>query len=419
VSAFCRDCLSDVVSPAKRCAACGSPRVLRHDELGELAIAHIDCDAFYATIEKRDDPSLAAEPVIVGGGRRGVVAAACYVARTYGVKSAMPMFEALDLCPHARVVRPNIEKYSRVGREVRGMMLALTPLVEPLSIDEAFVDLSGTERLHGLAPAKALARFALDVERNLAITVSIGLSCNKFLAKIASDLDKPRGFAVLGSNEAQTFLASKPVSFIFGVGNVSAARLARDGFRQIADLQKTSEIELARRYGEEGRRLARLARGIDPRQVDPERETKSVSSETTFEEDISEFQRLERILWAESETVSARLKQKALAGATVTLKLKTADFKIRTRALSFDAPTQLALKIFAAARALLLRESDGTKFRLLGVGVSALADADQADPADFVDMRAAEAEHAVDRVRARFGDDAVRRGLAFEQERKA
>jgi DNA polymerase IV len=417
VSPFCRDCLSDVPSPAKRCAACGSPRVLRHDELAELAIAHVDCDAFYATIEKRDDPSLAAEPVIVGGGRRGVVAAACYVARTYGVKSAMPMFEALRLCPHARVVRPNIEKYSRVGREVRSMMLALTPLVEPLSIDEAFVDLSGTTRLHGLAPAKVLARFALDVEKSLAITVSIGLSCNKFLAKIASDLDKPRGFAVLGS-EAQTFLASKPVSFIFGVGKVSAQRLARDGFRQIADLQKTSEIELARRYGEEGRRLARLARGIDPREVDPERETKSVSSETTFDEDISEFQRLERIVWVETETVSARLKQKALAGATVTLKLKTADFKIRTRALSFDAPTQLALKIFAAARELLLRETDGTKFRLLGVGVSALADADQADPADFVDMRAAEAEHAVDRVRARFGDDAVRRGLAFEEERK-
>jgi len=417
VSPFCRDCLSDVPSPAKRCAACGSPRVLRHDELAELAIAHVDCDAFYATIEKRDDPSLAAEPVIVGGGRRGVVAAACYVARTYGVKSAMPMFEALRLCPHARVVRPNIEKYSRVGREVRSMMLALTPLVEPLSIDEAFVDLSGTTRLHGMAPAKVLARFALDVEKSLAITVSIGLSCNKFLAKIASDLDKPRGFAVLGS-EAQTFLASKPVSFIFGVGKVSAQRLARDGFRQIADLQKTSEIELARRYGEEGRRLARLARGIDLREVDPERETKSVSSETTFDEDISEFQRLERIVWVETETVSARLKQKALAGATVTLKLKTADFKIRTRALSFDAPTQLALKIFAAARELLLRETDGTKFRLLGVGVSALADADQADPADFVDMRAAEAEYAVDRVRARFGDDAVRRGLAFEEERK-
>jgi len=392
--------------------------VLRHDELAKLAIAHIDCDAFYATIEKRDDPSLAAEPVIVGGGRRGVVAAACYVARTYGVKSAMPMFEALRLCPHARVVRPNMEKYARVGREVRRMMLALTPLVEPLSIDEAFVDLSGTERLHGLSPAKVLARFALDVEKDLAITVSIGLSCNKFLAKVASDLDKPRGFAVLGAGQAQQFLAPKPVSFIFGVGKVSAQRLAGDGFRQIADLQKASEIELARRYGEEGRRLARLSRGIDSRQIDPERETKSVSSETTFDEDICEFQQLERILWAETETVSARLKQKALAGATVTLKLKTADFRIRTRAHSFGAPTQLALKIFAAARGLLLRETDGTKFRLLGVGVSALADAGEADPADFVDMRAAEAEHAVDRVRARFGGDALLRGLAFDGSRK-
>jgi DNA polymerase-4 len=419
VSAFCRDCLSDAAAGAKRCTACGSPRVLAHHELAELAIAHVDCDAFYATIEKRDDPSLAAEPVIVGGGRRGVVAAACYVARTYGVKSAMPMFEALRLCPHARVVRPNMDKYVQVGREVRRMMLALTPSVEPLSIDEAFVDLSGTARLHGLTPAKVLARFALEVERSLAITVSIGLSCNKFLAKVASDLDKPRGFAVLGGAEAPNFLAAKPVSFIFGVGKVSAERLARDGFRQIADLQKASEIELARRYGEEGHRLARLARGIDPRKVDPERETKSVSSETTFDEDISEFQRLERILWSETETVSARLKQKDLAGATVTLKLKTADFKIRTRALSFGAPTQLALKIFAAARELLLREVDGTKFRLLGVGVSALADPDQADPADFVDGRAAEAEHAVDRVRARFGDDAVLRGLAFDEERKA
>jgi DNA polymerase IV len=419
VSAFCRDCLSDAAAGAKRCTACGSPRVLAHHELAELAIAHVDCDAFYATIEKRDDPSLAAEPVIVGGGRRGVVAAACYVARTYGVKSAMPMFEALRLCPHARVVRPNMDKYVQVGREVRRMMLALTPSVEPLSIDEAFVDLSGTARHHGLTPAKVLARFALEVERSLAITVSIGLSCNKFLAKVASDLDKPRGFAVLGGAEAPNFLAAKPVSFIFGVGKVSAERLARDGFRQIADLQKASEIELARRYGEEGRRLARLARGIDPRKVDPERETKSVSSETTFDEDISEFQRLERILWSETETVSARLKQKDLAGATVTLKLKTADFKIRTRALSFGAPTQLALKIFAAARELLLREVDGTKFRLLGVGVSALADPDQADPADFVDGRAAEAEHAVDRVRARFGDDAVLRGLAFDEERKA
>jgi DNA polymerase-4 len=309
-------------------------------------------------------------------------------------------------------------KYARVGREVRQMMFALTPLVEPLSIDEAFLDLSGTERLHGLPPAKALARFALEVEKRLSITVSIGLSGNKFLAKIASDLDKPRGFAVLGQNEAAAFLAQKPVSFIFGVGKVSAARLTRDGFATIADLQRTSEVEMMRRYGEEGRRLARLARGIDQRKVSADRETKSVSSETTFERDISTFKTLERILWAQTEEVSTRLKEKALAGATVTLKLKTADFKIRTRAHSFDAPTQLAAKIFAAARPLLQREADGTKYRLLGVGISALASADRADPADFIDSRAAEAEHAVDRVRARFGEDAVVRGLAFEPPEK-
>jgi DNA polymerase IV len=413
-TAFCRDCLTDASPHAVRCAACGSPRLLRHNELSQLAIAHVDCDAFYATIEKRDDPTLAAEPVIVGGGKRGVVAACCYVARTFGVRSAMPMFEALRRCPHARVIRPNMEKYSRVGRDVRRLMLDLTPSVEPLSIDEAFLDLSGTERLHGLPAAKVLARFALEVENKLGITVSIGLSGNKFLAKIASDLDKPRGFAVLGESEAQSFLAPKPVSFIFGVGKISAARLARDGFHRIADLQKVSEVEMVRRYGEEGRRLARLARGIDQRKVSADRETKSVSSETTFEHDIADFPVLERILWAQTEEVSARLKEKALAGATVTLKLKTADFRIRTRAHSFDAATQLAGRIFAAARALLERETDGTKFRLLGVGLSALTTADHADPADFVGARAAEAEQAVDRVRARFGDDAVVRGLAFE-----
>ncbi|MGA9430228.1 MAG: DNA polymerase IV, partial [Xanthobacteraceae bacterium] len=359
-------------------------------------------------------PTLAAEPLIVGGGKRGVVATCCYIARTYGVKSAMPMFEALRLCPQAKVVRPNFEKYSKVGREVRQLMFALTPLVEPLSIDEAFLDLSGTSRVHGMSPAKVLARFAGDVEKTLKITVSIGLSCNKFLAKIASDLDKPRGFAVLGESEAPAFLAPKPVSFIYGVGKVSAARYARDGFNHIADLQRASETELMRRYGEEGRRLARLARGIDSRDVSPERETKSVSSETTFEHDISDFRTLEKILWRQAEEVSARLKNKELAGATVTLKLKTAEFKIRTRARSLETPTQLARRIFAAARALLEHETDGTRYRLLGVGVSAIFTASEADPADLVDGRSAQAEHAVDAVRARFGDDAVINGLVFE-----
>jgi DNA polymerase-4 len=327
----------------------------------------------------------------------------------------MPMFEALRLCPHAKVIRPNMEKYAKAGREVRAMMFRLTPLVEPLSIDEAFLDLSGTERLHSMAPAKALARFAAEVEQTLRITVSIGLSCNKFLAKVASDLDKPRGFAVLSQSEAAAFLAPKPIGFIFGVGKASAERYARDGFHCIADLQKVSETELMRRYGDEGRRLARLARGIDARTVRADRETKSVSSETTFERDLADFRTLERILWAQTEEVSARLKAKELAGLTVTLKLKTADFRIRTRARSLGSPTQLAGRIFAAARGLLERETDGTRFRLLGVGLSAIVAAAEADPTDLVDDgRNAKAEHAVDRVRARFGDDAVVRGLAFE-----
>ena len=417
-TSFCRDCLADAAPDERRCIACGSPRLARHPQLETLSVAHIDCDAFYATVEKRDDPNLAAEPVIVGGGRRGVVAAACYVARTYGIRSAMPMFEALRRCPHAKVIPPNMEKYAQVGREVRHMMLALTPLVEPLSIDEAFLDLSGTARLHGLSAGKALARFAGEVEKKLRITVSIGLSCNKFLAKVASDIDKPRGFAVLGAHDAPAFLASKPVGFIFGVGAISAARYARDGFNRIAELQRAGEMELMRRYGEEGRRLSRLAHGIDERKVDPARETKSISSETTFERDIADFRTLERILWTLTEEVSARLKHAELAGATITLKLKTADFKIRTRAQSLETTTQLAGRIFGAARMLLERETDGTHFRLLGVGASALVPADEADPADLVDGRAALAEHAVDDLRARFGDAVLIRGLGFDPAEK-
>lgn len=416
---FCRDCLADVATGVRRCAACASPRVVHHAEIDRLAIAHVDCDAFYATIEKRDDPSLADKPLIVGGGKRGVVATACYIARTYGVRSAMPMFQARRLCPHAVVLPPDMTKYARVGREVRALMLELTPLVEPVSIDEAFMDLSGTDRLHGRSPARSLARFARRVEETLGITVSVGLSENKFLAKIASDLDKPRGFSVLSRTEARAFLAPRPVTFIWGVGKAMGEHLAREGFRTIADLQRADSTELMRRFGAEGLRLSRLAHGIDERAVDPERETKSVSAETTLEEDVALFRPLERRLWALSEKVSARLKAKELAGATVTLKLKTADFKLRTRARSLGAPTQLAAKIFAAGRELLARETDGTRFRLIGIGVSALTDSEAADPADLVDFeirRTAAAEQAVDRLRARFGRGAVVKGLAFDDE---
>jgi DNA polymerase-4 len=417
MSGLCRDCLSEVPDDLRRCPGCGSPRLVRHPELHALSIAHIDCDAFYAAIEKRDDPALTDRPVIVGGGKRGVVATACYIARTFGVKSAMPMFKALALCPAAVVVPPDMEKYSRVGREVRAMMLELTPLVEPLSIDEAFLDLTGTERLHRLTPAQTLARFARRVEQEVGISVSVGLSANKFLAKIASDLDKPRGFAMLGRTEAAAFLAPKPVGAIFGVGKATEQRLVRDGYRILADLQRADESELMRLYGTEGLRLARLARGIDPRPVRSDRTAKSISGETTFERDIAAFGELEKILWRLAEKVSARLKARALAGATVTLKLKSADFRTRTRARGLSAPTALAGKIFAAGRHLLKCEADGTRFRLIGIGVSDLTDAEHADPADLVDIggkRAALAEHAVDRVRAKFGGAAIVRGLVFE-----
>jgi len=410
---FCRDCLQDLADNAARCRSCGSPRAIRHPEIGTLTIAHVDCDAFYATIEKRDNPAIADQPVLVGGGRRGVVAACCYIARTYGIHSAMPMFEALKRCSNAIVIRPDMAKYARVGREVRAMMLNLTPLVEPLSIDEAFLDLSGTERLHGMAAAKTLAQFACSVEREVGITVSIGLSCNKFLAKTASDLDKPRGYAVLGEKEAAAFLAPRPVSAIFGVGQVTQARLARDGYRLIADLQRADPADLMRRYGEDGLRLSRLSRGIDTRRVSPDREAKSISSETTFETDISEFRALERRLWLLTEKVSARLKAAELVGGTVTLKLKTANFRTRTRARSLVHPTQLATTIFAAGRDLLARETDGTAFRLIGIGVNALTE--DAGTVDFIESRTANAEAAVDKLREKFGRDAVLKGIALDE----
>ncbi len=413
---FCRDCRRDVAGNAARCPGCGSPRLVRHPELNSLSIAHVDCDAFYATIEKRDDPSLADKPVIVGGGQRGVVLTCCYVARTYGVRSAMPMFEARRLCPHATVVRPRMDTYAEVGRAVRTHMRALTPLVEPVSIDEAFMDLSGTERLHGMPPGKALATFADRIEKELKITISIGLAANKFLAKIASDLDKPRGFAVLGAGEAAAFLAPKPVSLIFGVGKVAQAKLAKDGLRTIGDLQRAGESELLRRYGAEGARLFRLAHGRDDRRVVAEREAKSISAETTFDHDIAELRPLAQRLLHLAEKVSARLKAAELAGTTVTLKLKTRDFRLRTRAQSFERPTQLAARIFATGRELLAREIDGTAFRLIGIGVSGLCAADDGDRSDLLDRRAADAEYAIDRLRQKFGDAAVVKGLSLDDE---
>jgi len=411
---LCRDCLNTDADGRRACPACGSARTVAHDELHALAIAHIDCDAFYATVEKRDDPALRDRPVLVGGaGGRGVVMAACYVARRFGCRSAMPMFKARALCPDAVVIRPDMAKYQRVGREVRALMQEATPLVEPLSVDEAFLDLSGTEKLHRGSPARTLARLIGRIEDEIGITATVGLSHNKFLAKIASDLDKPRGFAVIGRAETPGFLEHQPVGAIWGVGAVLRRRLAADGLHEIGALRRLSEAELVARYGAIGRRLWRFSHGEDDRRVDPAGAHKSMSAETTFARDLTRRADLETRLWPLCEKVAARAKAAALGGGVVTLKLKTADFRIRTRSRTLPHPTQLAEVIWRNAAELLAREATGTAFRLIGVGLSEFAGAEAADPPDLADPdagRTKAVEHTIDDLRARFGDGAIGRG---------
>ncbi len=413
---LCRDCLRKDSGGSARCPHCGSPRTIDLKAAG-LTIAHVDCDAFYAAVEKRDDPSLNDKPLIVGGsGPRGVVATCCYIARTFGVRSAMPMSRALALCPDAVVLPPDMAKYSRVGREIRTRMMSLTPLVEPLSIDEAFLDLTGCEQSNGGGAAETLVRFARVIEVEVGVTVSVGLSYCKFLAKIASDLNKPRGFASLSREEAKAWLASESVARLWGVGRVGRERLEASGFRLIGDLQRIDAREAVSRLGEDGLRLWRLAQGRDDRAVSPERETKSVSSETTFDRDISDKGELTRILLAQCDRVATRLRKEALAACGVTLKLRLADFSLRTRSRGGIRATQLAPRLFAAARPLLDAEPDGVAYRLLGIAATELGPAEGADADDlFTGDGARERfrEAAIATLREKFGPAAVQRGLTF------
>ncbi|PTE23687.1 DNA polymerase IV [Cereibacter changlensis JA139] len=413
--ALCRDCLTQFDS-GPRCPSCRSPRILSHPELASLSIAHMDCDAFYASVEKRDHPELRDKPVIVGGGTRGVVSTCCYIARINGVRSAMPMFQALKLCPGAVVVKPRMEAYVAVSRQIRAMMEALTPAVEPLSLDEAFLDLTGTARLHGAPPAVLLARLTRAMETELGITGSVGLSHNKFLAKIASDLDKPRGFSIIGQAETEAFLKPKPVRIIWGVGTATQTALENAGIRTIADLLRWDRQDLTARFGHMGDRLWHLARGEDHRRVSRDAE-KSISKETTFNEDTASAEVLDGHLWRLSEQVSDRAKAKELAGRTVTLKLKRSDFSTITRRHSLADPTQTADRIYREARALMDGAREPGPFRLIGVGISDLTTADQADATgDLLDPGAGKrtaAERATDRIRQRFGKDAIIKGRAL------
>ena len=408
IPSLCRDCGA---SPAGAACTCGSRRIVRHPELLTLGIAHVDCDAFFASVEKRDRPELAGRPVLVGGGTRGVVTAACYVARLSGVRSAWPMFKALKACPDAVVIRPDFAKYAAAARQIRALMGTLTPLVMPLSIDEAVLDLRGTEALHGMPPAAALARFARLVESEVGITISIGLAPNRLLAKLAAGRDKPRGFAVLGS-DAAAVLAPEPVRTLPGIGPALERRLVARGITHLMHLQALDD-RAALALGKDGPSLVRRARGEDDRPVQLGGETKSVSAETTFDTDVTDLPTLERHLWRMAEKLARRLREKDLAAGGVVLKLKTARFASRTRAQRLPGATALPDRLFDAARALLAREADGTAFRLVGLGASPLANAQDADRPDLADpgvARRVAAQRAVDTLRGRFGESVIGKG---------
>ncbi len=414
--ALCRDCLT-TFETGPRCPACRSPRILAHPELFTLSIAHMDCDAFYASVEKRDNPDLRGQPVIVGGAHRGVVSTCCYLARIKGVRSAMPMFQALKLCPEAVVVKPRGSHYAAVSKQIRALMDELTPVVEPLSLDEAFLDLTGTARLHKAPPAVLLARLLKRMEDEIGLTGSVGLSHNKFLAKIASDLDKPRGFSVIGKADTAAFLKGKPVRMIWGVGAASQAQLDAAGIRTFDDLARWDRKDLIHRFGQIGDRLWHLARGEDFRRVNPHEPMKSISAETTFDEDISDRDLLDGHVWRLSERVTDRAKAKDLAGRTVTLKLKRTDFTTLTRRHTLREPTQMADRLYREAADLLAHVEGREAYRLIGVGLSDIGPASGADlTPDLLDpdaKRRAEAERAADAIRKRFGSDAIVKGRAL------
>ena len=387
--------------------------MVRHHALPSLTLAHIDCDAFYATVEKRDNPELADRPVIIGGGRRGVVSAACYVSRTYGVRSAMPMFKALKACPEAVVIKPDFRKYVAASEAIFGAVGRLTPLVQTLSLDEAWIDLTSTERLNGGPPAFQLIRLQQRIEAETGLTVSIGLAPNRFLAKVASELDKPRGFSVLGS-EAPAVLAPRPVGILPGVGPVFRRTLQSDGYATVGDLAAADARDLVRRYGETGLRLHDLAHGRDARPVNPAHERKGMSAETTFNEDLISAEDLEAELWPLCEKLASKARRDGVASRVLVLKLRRTDFRIVTRRMSVSEPVQTARALFAAGRELMAPEL-GHPYRLIGIGMGEVIDAVDA-PALFqtAEARALKTETAIDRLREKFGAEAVIAGRALK-----
>ena len=420
MKALCRDCFWTGDDAPRRCPSCGSPRMLAHADLATLSMAHMDCDAFYASVEKRDRPELRDVPLIVGGGVRGVVTTCCYIARMSGVRSAMPMFKARALCPQAVILPPEFSKYRAESKRIFAKVRDLTPLVQPLSLDEAWIDLSGTERLHGAPPAMMLARLQAEIEAEIGLTFSIGLAANKFMAKIASEIDKPRGFSVIGGAESQVFLASRPVRILPGVGPVLAASLEKAGYRTVGDIAAADLRDLADRFGAHGLHLHKLAHGQDSRAVNPEQSRKTISAETTFNNDLSAITDLEDRLWPLCEKVARQLRAEGIAGRVAGLKLRTPDFRIITRRRTLPVPTQTARTLFNVARELLAAEPPGRSYRLIGAGLSDFIEAGSAEGDFFADAekRSLKSETAVDALRARFGKGAVVTGRSLGREER-
>ena len=413
---LCRKCFNTFTEEG-RCPICNSPLVVSHDELFDLNIAHMDCDAFYASVEKRDNPELADKPVIIGGGRRGVVSTACYIARICGVKSAMPMFKALEKCPDAVVIRPRMKLYAEISQQIRVMMTDITPMVEPLSLDEAFMDLSGTHKLHGVPPAVMLAKLMDRISGKLGLTGSIGLSHNKFLAKIASDLNKPNGYSIIGEAETGSFLKDKSVRLIWGVGSSAQKSLEKAGIRTFSDLLRWDRKDLAKKFGSMGDRLWFLAKGQDARIVSNNDRVKSISNETTLFENTSDLRVLEGHLWRLCEKVSSRAKSKGLAGSVVILKLKSSNHKLITRRLTLRDPTHLADILFRSTYPLMKASIVNGPFRLVGAGLSGLCFASQAErEPELLDngaLKRIKVERATDEIREKYGDEAVIKGRSL------
>ena len=412
----CRECFKTFNEKKEFCNKCYSANLVSNNEIENLNIAHVDCDAFYAAIEKRDNPKYKNFPIIIGGGKRGVVSTACYIARIKGVKSAMPMYKALKLCPDAIIIKPNMQKYKEASKVINDLMKEITPLVEPLSLDEAFLDLSGTSRLHKKIPAVLLAELSKKIQKKVGISVSIGLSYNKFLAKICSDIDKPRGFSIINRLEAQSFLKDKPVEVIWGVGNTLKNKLNNDGIRTIGQIREMDCSELIVKYGSIGSHIHKLSYAEDAREIKPFRKVKSISHETTFEKDTNDEVFLKKTLWDLCEKVSDRAKKRGLGGSTINLKIKTKDFKLISRSVTIEEPTQIAEIIFQTSKLLLFREIKKNKFRLLGVGLSNLKDSEICDLYDLINTNSNKEkniEFAIDAIRDRYGVNLIKKGRSI------